>query len=451
MTIRVINSLDEAKDSVLRRRPIAERPLPPRVVQGIREAFGRDLSAEQVVELIISEVQANGDRALLDLSRRIDRAELSSIEVPRERIEEAYSLVPRELVDALKVAADRIADFHVKHVPKTWIDFSEDGALGQLIRPLGRVGLYSPGGTADYPSTILMQAIPARVAGVQEVVVASPPRGNGAPSPLTLVASDIANVDHVFAVGGAQAIAAMAFGTESIPRVDKILGPGNIFVTLAKRRVFGTVGIDQLAGPTETLVIADDSASPAAVALDLLAQAEHDPLASAILLTTSSRLAALVQQEIDDRLQRLERASIAAESLKANGAIVMVESVDQAVNAANSYAPEHLCLIVENGWSYLGKIRNAGGVFLGECSPEVVGDYTAGPSHVMPTGGTARFSSPISVLDFVKVTSLVALGAETVRRIGPATVTIAQAEGLTAHAEAMKCRLPKTSDDGCAE
>ncbi|MBI2953945.1 MAG: histidinol dehydrogenase [Chloroflexi bacterium] len=448
MTIRIIDDLKEARNTVLRRQPLATQTHPPRVAQKVREVFGEDLTAEQVVDAIIAEVMEKGDPALFDLARRIDGVELASLEVSRRQMEDAYSRVPRDLVDALNVAGDRIADFHRKQIPRSWVDFSEDGALGQLIRPLERVGLYSPGGTADYPSTILMQAIPARVAGVKEVVVASPPRNGGTPSDLTLVACGIAGVDRVFAIGGAQAIAALAFGTASIPKVDKILGPGNIFVALAKRKLFGTVGIDQVAGPTETVIIADDTATPATVAADLLAQAEHDALASALLLTPSRHLAEAVRGEVEKRLTGLSRATIAAESLASNGAIVVVESVGQAVELANEYAPEHLCLLVADGWAHLGMIRNAGGIFLGEGSPEVIGDYSAGPSHVMPTSGTARFSSPVNVFDFVKITSLIALASETTQRLSRATISIAEAEGLTAHAEAMRCRAGEVDENG---
>lgn len=447
MAMRIIDDVEDARRTVLLRRPLEQKTLPARVAQRVREVFGKDLTADEVVDTIIREVREKGDAALFDLARQIDGVELASLEVSKRQIKDARARVPSVLVDALKLAADRITDFHRKYIPRSWIDFSEGGALGQLIRPLERVGLYSPGGTADYPSTILMQAIPARAAGVEEVTVVSPPRQSGVPSDLTLVACDIARVDRVFAVGGAQAIAALAFGTASIPRVDKILGPGNIFVALAKRKVFGVVGIDQLAGPTETVIIADDTASPTSVAADLVAQAEHDALASAILLTPSRSLAEAVQREVEKLLARLDRASIAAEALAAHGAIVIVASIGQAVELANLYAPEHLCLLVADGWSLLGSIRNAGGIFLGEHSPEVVGDYTAGPSHVMPTGGTARFSSPVNVLDFVKVTSLVALNAETTRKLGQVTITLAQAEGLTAHAEAMRCRVGEGSED----
>ena len=440
MAIRIL-SLDEARSTILKRRPLGEAPLPANVRAGIRRVFGADLSADQVVDEIIKRVQESGDRALMDLTQQIDGIQMAGVEVSKDAITAAYAEVDSRVIDALQLAAKRIREFHLKSIPRSWMDLSSEGALGQLIRPLDRVGLYSPGGTADYPSTILMQALPARAAGVREIVVASPPRKNGMPSPLTLVACDIAGVDRVFSVGGAQAIAALAYGTDTIPRVDKILGPGNIFVALAKRKVFGVVGIDQLAGPTETVIVADENARPDFVAADMLAQAEHDPMASAILITDSKLLAERVRDEISTQMARISRSSIAADSLRANGGVVLVGSVNEAIEVGNEYAPEHLCLLVSDGLSHLGKVRNAGGVFVGEYSPEVIGDYVAGPSHVMPTGGTARFSSPVNVLDFLKVTSVVALDRETTLAIGPAAAVIADAEGLTAHAEAMRSRI----------
>jgi histidinol dehydrogenase len=294
-----------------------------------------------------------------------------------------------------------------------------------------------------YPSTVLMTAIPAKAAGVDEVVLCSPPGPDGAPHPDILAAAAIAGVDQVFRLGGAAAIAAMAYGTESVPRVDKILGPGNIFVTLAKREVFGAVGIDQLAGPTETLLVADETANPAWVAADMLAQAEHDPMATALLLTTSTALADWVQTEVERQAAALSTGATAREALAANGAIVLVDSLEEAMALANAYAPEHLCLLVTEPWALLGQVRHAGGVFLGEHSPEVLGDYVAGPSHVMPTGGSARFASPITVLDFLKVTSLVALSRGEAASLAPAAAAIADAEGLPAHAQAARIRAAR--------
>jgi histidinol dehydrogenase len=308
---------------------------------------------------------------------------------------------------------------------------------------LERVGVYTPAGRAPYPSSLLMSAVPARVAGVTEIIVCAPPNRDGAISPLILAAAEIAGVSRVFKVGGAQAIGAMAYGTASIPAVDKIVGPGNIFVVLAKRRVFGEVDIDQLPGPTETLLIADASARPDLCAADLLAQAEHDPLASAILLTTSPDLARAVEEQLAEQLPSLERESIARESLLTNGAIAVVPDLDAAFEIANGYAPEHLCLLLPDAWTYLDRVKHAGGVFVGEASPEVLGDYTAGPSHVMPTGRTARFSSPINVEEFIKIISVIGLNSTGLQRLGPPAATIARAEGLTAHARAVERRLDR--------
>ncbi|MEA2594332.1 MAG: histidinol dehydrogenase, partial [Thermomicrobiales bacterium] len=347
-----------------------------------------------------------------------------------------------QLVTALEVAAEQIAAFHRKQLRTSWIDFTPEGALGQIVRPLERIGVYAPGGTAVYPSSVLMAAVPARVAGVSEVFVCSPPTG-GQVSPLILAAAKVAGVDRVFQVGGAQAIGAMAYGTASIPHVDKIFGPGNIFVVLAKQRVYGTVAIDQLPGPTETLVVADDSADPAITAADLLAQAEHDVMASAILVTTSEELATEVERELREQVATLERCGIAGASLTANGLIAVVPDVETAIDLANAYAPEHLCLLLRDPWQAVPLVKHAGGIFVGEHSPEALGDYTAGPSHVMPTGGTARFFSPLHLGDFTKVISVAAANRRALDRLGPATIALARAEGLTAHARAIEKRLER--------
>ncbi|MBI2864387.1 MAG: histidinol dehydrogenase [Chloroflexi bacterium] len=440
--MRIIDDVNAARSTVLRRKPFEEAELSPMGKQRVRETFGEDLTADQVVDRIIAYVRQSGDEALRDLSLRIDGARIGSFEVSRDEIAAASAEVDEALLSALKTAAGRIRDFHLKQRVQGWVDFSE-GALGQIVRPLARVGLYVPGGTAAYPSTVLMTAIPAKVAGVEEVVLTTPPKADGKVPASILVAADLAGVDRVFRLGGAQAVAALAYGTESVPRVDKILGPGNIFVVLAKRKVFGVVGIDALPGPTETLIIADDSADPALCAADMLAQAEHDPLASALLITTSRDFARLVDEEVERQLVDLPRREIARQSLDRQGAIVVAASIDEAIQLANEYGPEHLCLTVREGPSYLGKVRNAGGIFLGESSSEALGDYAAGPSHVMPTGGTARFSSPLNLADFVKVISLVAVNEEIMRRAGPAAAAIAKAEGLTAHARALEMRLAK--------
>jgi histidinol dehydrogenase len=309
------------------------------------------------------------------------------------------------------------------------------------VSALERVGLYVPGGKAAYPSSVLMAAVPARVAGVDEVILCTPPLADGRQRPEMLVAADVAGVHRIFKLGGAQAIMAMAYGTASVPRVDKILGPGNLFVVLAKRRVYGAVAIDQLPGPTETLILADDGADPNEVAADLLAQAEHDPLATALLVTTSASLAGAVQAAVEQQLATLATAETAREALQARGGAVVVETLDQGLRLANAYAPEHLCLLVRDPWRCVGRVRHAGGVFVGGSSPEAVGDYVAGPSHIMPTGQTARFSSPLSVADFVKLVSVVGLPRRRLEEIGPAAARLARAEGFEAHARAVEIRL----------
>jgi len=440
-TLKIIRDLEVAKSTLLKRLPLELEEIPPGLKQRIKEAFAEELTPQQVVERIMADVRSKGDAALFDYTKRLDGVELTNLEVKREEIAQSYAKVSQELVSALNLAAQRIQAFHLNYKRQSWVDFVE-GGLGQWFRPLERVGIYIPGGTAYYPSTLLMTAIPARVAGVKEIILTIPPR-EGAIPPAILVAADIAQVDRVFNVGGAQAIAALAFGTPSIPKVDKICGPGNIFVQLAKKMVYGMVGIDGLYGPTETIIFADETANPVICAADLLAQAEHDPLASAILITTSSELAARVNQEIENQLIRLERREIAATSLENKGGIIIVTNVDQAAELIDEYAPEHLSLMMRDAWSYSEKIKNAGGVFIGEDSPEAMGDYTAGPSHVMPTGGTARFNSPLTTDDFLKVTSVIAIDSQTLRAIGPAAAIIAQAEGFSGHARAVEIRLAK--------
>jgi histidinol dehydrogenase len=343
----------------------------------------------------------------------------------------------------LHASIDRVRAFHQKQPLHSWLDWSSDGsALGQIIRPLERVGVYAPGGTAPYPSTLIMGVVPAQVAGVAEIVVATPPGRDGQPAPIILAAAHACGVQTVYRLGGAQAIAALAYGTSSIPRVDKIVGPGNVFVVLAKRHVYGMVDIDGLPGPTETLVVADAGANPELVAADLLAQAEHDTLASAILITPSRLLAEAVQLEVARQMEELPaRTGLIAESLRGQGGIVVCADLDEAVDLANAYAAEHLCLHVADPWSLVGKVHNAGGIFLGENSYEVLGDYVAGPTHVMPTMGTARFASPLNVQDFTKITSLFALSQSQAREIGQAAQALAMAEGLTAHAAAVARRI----------
>ncbi|GIV96303.1 MAG: histidinol dehydrogenase [Herpetosiphonaceae bacterium] len=440
--MRVYHDLDEARRTLLRRRPLDTLEVTPAVQASLDRLFGAGTTPAQAVERIVADVRSGGDQALRRYSRLIDGVELERLEVTGAEIAAAYAALDPVLVEALKLAAGEIERFHGKQARQSWIDFTSEGALGQIVLPLERVGLYAPGGTAPLPSSLLMAAIPARVAGVAEPICCSPPqRATGQISPLVLVAADIAGVSRVFKVGGAQAIAAMAYGTESIPRVDKIAGPGNLFVVLAKRAVYGVVDIESLPGPTETLLIADAHADPALCAADLLAQAEHDVLASAILITDSVELAQAVQAEVGRQLEELDRAEIAAQALERNGGIVVVAHLDDAFTLANEYGPEHLCLLLADPWAHVGKVRNAGGIFLGERSFEVLGDYVAGPSHIMPTGGTARFSSPVNVDHFRKVISLVGLNEAALRRLGPAAQRLAEAEGLTAHAAAVRRRL----------
>lgn len=434
-------SIEEARRTVLKRYALDEIALPERITSSIVRVFGEPLSPEEAVRRILADVRRRGDIAVREWTARIDGVQREELAVSPTEIAAAKASLDSDLIAALEVSAARIRAFHEKQAVPSWITLDMGGTVGQIVRPLERVGLYAPGGTAALPSSLLMAAIPARVAGVNEIIVASPPqKATGTVSPLVLAAAEIAGVDRVLGIGGAQAIAALAHGTESVPRVDKICGPGNLFVTLAKRQVFGSVGIDGLPGPTETLIIADESAESENVAADLLAQAEHDVLATAILLTTSMELARAVQKMVEHRLNCLERKEIIIESLVGHGGIVIVESVEEAIDLANEYAPEHLCLDVADPWHYLDRIRNAGGIFLGSISCEVLGDYVSGPSHIMPTGGTARFASPQNVLDFVKITSLIALHASEVGRLIPAAVRLAEAEGLTAHAAAARQR-----------
>lgn len=431
----------EARATLLARKPVGEVALTPTLAAGIERVFGERLTPDEAVRRLLADVHERGDAALRDWTQRIDGVSLEDLAVPPEVLAAAYTALPPNLQDALHVSIDRVRAFHQKQPMHSWLDWTPDGgALGQIVRPLERVGVYAPGGRAPYPSTLIMCAVPAQVAGVEDILVVTPPGPDGKPAPIILAAAFACGVKRVYRVGGAQAIAALAYGTESIPHVDKIVGPGNIFVVLAKRHVYGIVDIDGLPGPTETLVIADAEADPALVAADLLAQAEHDTLASAILITPSQSLAETVQVEVARQMEDLSRADVIAESLRGQGGIVVCADLEEAADLANLYAAEHLCLHVTDPWSLVGKVKHAGGVFLGENSYEVLGDYVAGPTHVMPTMGTARFASPLSVRDFTKIISLFALGAREAREIGQAAQTLAEAEGLTAHAAAVARR-----------
>ena len=442
--MKLVHGSEEGRRLLARlRRPLAEADLPAAVRREIRRVFGADLDAQAVVDRILADVREGGDAAIRRYNEEIDGVRPGaglSLKVAPQEIEAAYAQVDEEVVRALRFAAERIRAYHQKQLDHSLAGFDE-GGLGQVVRPLKRVGMYVPGTAAVYPSSVLMAAIPARVAGVAEVYMATPTGVDGSVSPLKLVAADIAGVDGIFRAGGAQAIAALAFGSETIPRVDKICGPGNIFVALAKKTVHGLVGIDGIFGPTETLVVADDGADAALCAADLLAQAEHDALATPILITTSEALAQAVMREIEQQLESLERRDIAAAALEGQGLAIVVETLAEALTLANEYAPEHLSLAVSDGERYLGQVANAGSVFIGGLSAEAVGDYTAGPSHVMPTGGSARFSSPLGVYDFLKVTSVISLDAAALAELGPAAAVIARAEGFTAHARAIERRL----------
>jgi len=438
--VRIVLGAAEGRRTLLRRQPPGEVALPPDVWRRTREAVGDVASVEEAVRRIIRDVREQGDAAVLRYTEAFDGASYSTLRVGDDEVRAAYDHVDPGVVDALRTAAESIRSFHEEQRRHVQQSFQRDG-VGVQVTALERVGLYVPGTAVVYPSSMLMTALPAKAAGVAEVLVASPPGPDGRVAPLKLVAAGLAGVEAVFRMSGAQAIAAFAYGTESVPKVDKVCGPGNVFVTLAKREVFGDVGIDALYGPSETIVIADESADPALCAADLLAQAEHDELATPILLTTSRDLAERVGVEVERQLKLLEREAVARASLEARGGAVVVDSLEEAVVLGNEFAPEHMCLLVRDAASWAKQVRNAGGVFVGDESPESLGDYTAGPSHVMPTMGTARFASPLGVQDFLKSTSVVAVDGKTLRALGPAAARIARAEGLTAHARSIELRL----------
>ncbi|MBP8292061.1 MAG: histidinol dehydrogenase [Caldilineaceae bacterium] len=416
--------------------------VPPALLDRLAHTFGEPITPEAAVRRILADVRSQGDAALIEWSQRVDGVTPPTLVVEPDLVRAAYEKVDPTVIAAMRHAVARVKRFHRRQPSLSWIHNDAEGTLGQLVRPIDRIGIYIPGGSAPLPSSLIMTATPARVAGVPFVAVISPPqRDSGLPHPTILVAADIVGVDAIYVGGGAQAIGALAFGTESIARVDKIYGPGSLFTTLAKRQVFGIVGIDGLPGPTETMVIADESADPQLAAADLLAQAEHDVLASAILLTPSRAVAERVQAAVLAQLEELGRSEVIAGSLARGSGIVVTETLAQAFDLANDYAPEHLCLLVRDPWNHVGQVRHAGGIFLGERSFEVLGDYVAGPSHVMPTGGTARFASPINVNDFVKIVSVIGLNEAALQAIGPDAQTLATAEGLSAHAAAVQRRL----------
>lgn len=399
---------------------------------------------QEKVNAIIADIKANGDKALFEYTKKFDKFDVNAdnILVTEEEVKEAYTKVDPELVEVIKKSAERIRAFHEKQKMNSWLEPSKNGEmLGQLIRPLARVGVYVPGGKAAYPSSVLMNIMPANVAGVEEIIMTTPPSAEGKINPTTIVAADIAGVHKIYKAGGAQAVAALAFGTESIPKVDKIVGPGNIFVALAKKAVFGFVSIDSIAGPSEILVLADETANPKYVAADLLSQAEHDELASAILVTTSEELANEVSKWVDKFVKELSRTEIMEKSLENYGYILVAETMDDAIDAANEIASEHLEILTKNPFDTMTRVKNAGAMFLGEYSSEPLGDYFAGPNHVLPTNGTAKFFSPLSVDDFIKKSSIISFSREALEPMSQDIQKFAKAEGLTAHANSIKVRF----------
>jgi len=398
------------------------------------------------VEDIVNNVRQNKDMAVLEYTAMFDKVELSSesLKVSEDEIKEAYSKVDSRLVEVIKKSRDSIKSFHEKQKEKSWFVSEEDGViLGQMYTPLEIVGVYVPGGTAAYPSSVLMNIMPAKVAGVKKIVMTTPPGKDGKVNPAILVAANEAGADEIYKVGGAQAIAALAFGTETIPKVDKIVGPGNIYVAMAKRTVYGYCDIDMIAGPSEIMVVADETANPRFVAADLLSQAEHDVLASSILVTTSERVVKEVEKELEIQLEALDRKEIARKSIEDYGAIVIVESIKDAAEVVNRIAPEHLELCIEEPFGALGSIRNAGAIFLGSYSSEPLGDYFAGPNHVLPTSGTARFFSPLNLSDFMKKSSIISYSKEALRKVKDDVILFAESEGLGAHANAIRVRFEK--------
>ena len=436
--MRIVRGLEDARRELCEGRGLGLDDVPQSMLDGIASMFGEPLTPLQVVERIVRRVRSEGDAAVREYTAMLDGDAPDALEVPRSAIEGARQQASADVVEALEAAAERVRIFHEACLSRGWTDYV--AGYGQIVNAVGSAGAYIPGGTALYPSTVLMTAIPAKVAGVGQVVMCTPTKSGELPHPAVLAAADIAGVDRVFRIGGAQAVAAMAYGTESVPRVDIICGPGNIFVTLAKKLVYGDVGIDGLYGPTETVVIGDDTSNPTLCAVDMLAQAEHDALARPVLITTSMRLAEAVDAEVTSRLERLDRGAIARASAEEQGCIAVVDCMDEALTLANEFAPEHLCLMVHDAWEHLGRVRNAGAVFIGDFSHEVLGDYVAGPSHVMPTAGTARFNSGLGVHSFVKISPVVALSQETSAAISRTASVLGRAEGLTAHAEAAEIR-----------
>lgn len=409
------------------------------------EIFARQsriADTETIVADIISNVRRNGDKAVLDYTAKFDKVVLDNMEVTQEEIDQAFAAVEPEFLDILRKAADNIRNFHSRQVRNSFIITEQDGVVsGQKITPIEKVGLYVPGGTAAYPSTVLMDTIPAKIAGCGQIVMVTPPGRDGKVNPVILAAAKIAGVQRIFKMGGAQAVAALAYGTESVPKVDKIVGPGNAFVAEAKKQVFGQVSIDMIAGPSEILVVADGNSNPVHVAADLLSQAEHDTMASAVLVTDSEQLAQAVSQELERQIPLLPRAEIARKSIDNNGKIIIAQDLRVAIEISNEIAPEHLELMVDNPFDYLDGVKHAGSIFMGRHCPEAYGDYYAGPNHTLPTSGTARFSSPLSVDDFVKKTQYTYYTEDAFRRVAQDVAYFARKEGLEAHARSVTSRI----------
>ncbi len=413
------------------------------LIAQLKERSGEvDKKVTATVNDILENVKANGDKAVLEYTIKFDGKAPEKAEISKEEIDKAIEKCDPFFVKSLEDAAENIRDFHERQKQQSWLTTKENGVImGQRVRGLDRVGLYVPGGTAAYPSSVLMNAIPAKIAGVKELIMVTPPSKDGTPNPDILAAAKIAGVDRVFLMGGAQAVAALAYGTETVPKVDKIVGPGNIFVATAKKLLYGTVDIDMVAGPSEILIVADETANPKFLAADLMSQAEHDVLASAILITTSEKIAEETKKELARQCATLSRKEIIEKSLKDYSAIIICDNMDKAVDFANKLAPEHLEMCVENPLEYIGRMDNAGSVFLGNFSPEPLGDYFAGPNHVLPTSGTARFFSPLSVDSFIKKSSFIYYTEDALRECKDKVVSLAETEGLTAHANSIKVRF----------
>ena len=443
--MRMINVKDmglEAVEKLLKKPAFDQVELNPRIREANKKLFGADLTAAEIVDRIVGDVRRDGDEAVIKYTKLIDRTEFTPEEfvVTEAEYEAAYQEADPAVVESLRKAAENVRRYHQEQKPNSWMTYRDKGSiLGQSVIPLDRVGIYVPGGTAAYPSSVIMNAMPAVVAGVKEIIMMVPPK-NGKINPYVLVAAKEAGVSKIFKIGGAQAIAAMAFGTETIPRVDKITGPGNIFVTLAKKAVYGHCDIDMLAGPSEILIVADKTADPAYTAADMLSQAEHDMLASSIVITDSPELAEKVAAEAEKQLKVLPREEITRASLDRNGMIIITEDIMQAVELANVSAPEHMEVLTEQPFQLLPYIRHAGAVFLGAYSPEPLGDYFAGPNHVLPTGGTARYYSVLNVETFMKRTSIISYTQEQLDAVSDDVIRLAEAEGLQAHANAVKLR-----------